>query len=222
MWHLFTSPSRIMTHWSHILDVVIVRDNRVHMHTACTIKCLRPVLMRYTLHSSRGPSGCAICVNASMVAGWGKQQHFADCVRYVFWRCDSYCIDVSFSRRWTCWGMVEACDTGLCRIVDHYAPLVVKTVTLRPDMPRYTGEPRREKFNRQWTWLCTGLVVHRAQWLRGRTLDTRLRVRIQCCGIKTLGKCFILHWCSSLSWMLPGELWAILRIGPCAIQEFTF
>ena len=39
--------------------------------------------------------------------------------------------------------MVEAYDTGLHCIVDHHAPLVVKTVTLRPKSPWYTDELRR-------------------------------------------------------------------------------
>ena len=45
--------------------------------------------------------------------------------------------------------MVEAYDTGLRRIVDHHAPLVMKTVTLRPNSPWYTNELRREKHNRR-------------------------------------------------------------------------
>ena len=60
--------------------------------------------------------------------------------------------------------MVEAYDTGLRRSVDHHAPLVVKTVTLRPNSPWYTDELRREKHCRrraERTWLRTGLVVHR-------------------------------------------------------------
>ena len=60
--------------------------------------------------------------------------------------------------------MVEAYDTRLRRIVDHHAPLLVNTVTLRPNSPGYTDELRREKHNRwraERTWLRTGLVVHR-------------------------------------------------------------
>ena len=60
--------------------------------------------------------------------------------------------------------MVEAHDTGLRRIIDHHAPLVVKTVTLRPNSPWYTDELRREKHNRrraERTWLRTGLVIHK-------------------------------------------------------------
>ena len=58
--------------------------------------------------------------------------------------------------------MVEAYDTGLRHIVDNHAPLVMKTVTLRPNSPWYTDELRREKHNRrraERTWLRTGLVT---------------------------------------------------------------
>ena len=64
--------------------------------------------------------------------------------------------------------MVEAYDTGLRRIVDHHAPLVVKTVRLRPNSPWYTDELRREKHNRrraERTWLRIGHVVHRQECL---------------------------------------------------------
>ena len=54
--------------------------------------------------------------------------------------------------------------TGWRHIVDHNTPLIVITVTLRPNSPWYPDELRREKYNRRrarGTWLRTGLIVHR-------------------------------------------------------------
>ena len=137
----------------HILDVVIVRDN------TCIVPAL-PNIYGYHVVVS-------VCVNARNPYGVRKSTTFR-ILRQInvsdFMQILHLLVDRNVG------AMVEAYDTGLRRIVDHHAPLVVKTVWLKPNSPWYTDELRREKHNRrraEQKRLRMGLVVdmqgHRMQ-----------------------------------------------------------
>ena len=121
--------------------------------------------MRYRWQFVRRPSSHQFWRKRTE-AVWGAENNNVSQIETDkrFWLHDRYCISVKSSRRRTCWAMVEVYDTGLWRIVDHNAPLFVKTVTLRPNSPWYTDELPRDNHYRQRaerTRLRTGLMVLR-------------------------------------------------------------
>ena len=147
----------------HILDVVIVRDN------TCIVPALPkvydPCLCNTHGNSSGDHLAISYDVNARKPSEVRKTTTFRR-LRQI--NVSDFMTDIASLSDLLVDGpvgeMVEAYDTGLRRIVDHHAPLVVKTVTLRPNSPWYTDELRHEKHNRrraERTWLRTGLVIHR-------------------------------------------------------------
>ena len=147
----------------HILDVVIVRDNTFIVPALPNVydPCLCDT------HGNSSGDHLAICfgVNARKPSGVRKTTTFRRLrqISVSDIMTDTASVSVLLVDG-PDGAMVEAYDTGLHRIVDHHAPLVVKTVTLRPNSTWYTDELRREKHNRrraERTWLRTGLVIHR-------------------------------------------------------------
>ena len=147
----------------HILDVVIVRDNN------CIVPALPKVYDPCLCNTHGNSSGDHIAisfdVNTRKPSRVRKTTTFRR-LRQI--NVSDFITDIASLSDLLVDGpvgeMVEAYDTGIRRIVDHHAPLVVKTVTLRPNSPWYTDELRREKHNRrraERTWLRTGLVIHR-------------------------------------------------------------
>ena len=147
----------------HILDVVIVRDN------TCIVPALPnvydPCLGNTHDNSSGDHLAISVDVNARNPYGVRKtttvrrlrQISVSDFLTDIASLSDIF-VDGPVG------AMVEAYNTGLRRTVEHHAPLVVKTVTLRPNSPWYTDELRREKHNRRRAeriWLRTGLVKHK-------------------------------------------------------------
>ena len=144
----------------HILDVAIVRDN------TCIVPAL-PNAYDPCLCGTHGSSSRAISfdVNARKPSGVRKTTTFR---RLRQLSVSDFMTDIASLSDLLVDGpvgaMVEAYETGLRRIVDHHASLVVKTLTLRPNTPWYTDQLRCEKHNRwraERTWLRVGLVVHR-------------------------------------------------------------
>ena len=142
---------------------IIVRDNTCIVHSLPNV--YDPCLCNTRGNSSGDHLAISFDVNARKPSGVRKTTKFrrlrqisvSDFMTYITSLTDLL-VDGPVG------AMVEAYDTGLRRIVDHHAPLVVKTATLRPNSPWYTDELRREKHNRRRadrTWLRTGLVIHR-------------------------------------------------------------
>ena len=117
--------------------------------------------LRHTRQYIRRSSGRRFCVNANNPAGVRK----ATTIHRVRQLCMSdFVKDITSLSDFYIGLTVYAYATVLRHIADHNAPLVVITVTLRPNSPWYTDELRREKYNRRrekGTWLRTGLKVHR-------------------------------------------------------------
>ena len=119
----------------HILDVVIVRDN------TCIVPALPNVYDPCLCNTHGNSSGDHLAIRFDVNARKPSGVRRTKTDQLGQW-----------SKRTT------------RRIVEHHAPLVVKTVTLRPNSPWYTDELRCEKHNRrrvERTWLRTGLVIPR-------------------------------------------------------------
>jgi len=59
--------------------------------------------------------------------------------------------------------LVEAYNSGVKLLINKHAPLQRKTITLRPNAPWYTEEPREGKHNRRKAdrlWRKTKLEIH--------------------------------------------------------------
>ena len=147
----------------HILDVVILRDN------TCIVPALANIYdpcLCVTRGSSSGDHlSISFDVNTRKPSGMRKTTTFrrlkqigvSDFMTYIAF-LSNLLVDGPVG------AMVEAYDTGLHRIVDHNAHLIVKTVILSPDSPWNTDELPRDNHYRQRaerTRLRTGLMVLR-------------------------------------------------------------